>query len=76
MCFIIGKMKWQKILTLCMLFIFYVITKNSFKNTIRVYNGFDSDQDQHLVGPNLGPNCLQRLSELSEDDKSRIFLKK
>ena len=31
-------------------------------------NGLDPDQDRHSVGPDLGPNCLQRLSA---DDKSR-----
>ena len=30
-------------------------------------NGLDPDQDRHSVGPDLGPNSLQRLSE---DDKS------
>ena len=30
-------------------------------------NGLDPDQDRHSVGPDLGPNCLQRLSA---DDKS------
>ena len=35
-------------------------------NTIRVSNGLDLDQDRHCVGPDLGPNCLQRLSA---DDK-------
>ena len=30
-------------------------------------NDLDPDQDQHVVGPSLGPNCLQRLSA---DDKS------
>ena len=25
-------------------------------------NGLDPDQDRHSVGPDLGPNCLQRLS--------------
>ena len=34
---------------------------------IRVSNGLDPDQDQRFVGPDLGPNCLQRLSA---DDKS------
>ena len=33
-------------------------SKNSFRNTIRVSNGLDPDQDQ----PDLGPNCLQKLS--------------
>ena len=27
----------------------------------------DPDQDRHFVGPDLGPNCLHRLSA---DDKS------
>ena len=35
---------------------------NSFRNTIRVSNILDPDQGQHFVGPDLGPNCLQRLS--------------
>ena len=30
-------------------------------------NCLDQDQDRHSVGPDLGPNCLQRLSA---DDKS------
>ena len=30
-------------------------------------NSLDTGQDRHSVGPNLGPNCLQRLSA---DDKS------
>ena len=37
-------------------------SKNSFRNTIRVANGFDPDQDRRSVGPDLDPNCLQRLS--------------
>ena len=41
---------------------------NSFRNTIRVSNGLDPDQDRRSVGPDLGPNCFQRLSA---DDKSR-----
>ena len=27
-----------------------------------VSNSLDPDQDQRFVGPDLGPNCLQRLS--------------
>ena len=34
--------------------------------TRSVSNGLDPDQDQYAVGPDLGPNCLQRLSA---DDK-------
>ena len=36
--------------------------KNSFRNTIRVSKGLDLDQNRHSVGPDLGPNCLQKLS--------------
>ena len=34
----------------------------NFFNTIRVSNSLDPDQVRHVVGPDLGPNCLQRLS--------------
>ena len=37
-------------------------SKNYFRNTIRVSNSLDPDQARHFVGPDLGPNCLQRLS--------------
>ena len=33
-----------------------------FRNTIRVSNCLNPDQARHSVGPDLGPNCLQRLS--------------
>ena len=36
--------------------------KKIFRNHIRVSNSLDSDQDRPSVGPDLGPNCLQRLS--------------
>ena len=42
--------------------------ENPFRNTIRVSNSLDPDQAQHFVRPDLGPNCLQRLSA---DDSSR-----
>ena len=45
----------------------YFFSKNSFMNTIRVSNSLDPDQDRRSVGPDLGPNGLQRLSA---DDKS------
>ena len=38
-------------------------------NTIRVSNGLDPYQKRHTVGPDLGPNFLQRLSS---EDKERI----
>ena len=37
-------------------------SKSSFGNTIRVPNGLDSDQARRYLGPDLSPNCLQRLS--------------
>ena len=45
-----------------------IFSKNCFRNTIRVSNGFDPDQDGHSVSSELGPNCLQRLLA---DGKSR-----
>ena len=39
-----------------------LFSKNSFRNTIRVSNRLDPDQARHIVGPDLDPNCLQRLS--------------
>ena len=36
--------------------------KNSFRTTIRESNGLDPDQDRFSVSPDLGPNCLQKLS--------------
>ena len=38
-----------------------------FFNTIPVSNSLDPAQARHFVGPDLGPNCLQRLSA---DNKS------
>ena len=38
------------------------VSKYSFRNTTRVSNSWDADQARHFVGPDLGPNCLQRLS--------------
>ena len=40
---------------------------NKQKKNTRVSNGLDTDQDRLSVGPDLGPNYLQRLSA---DDKS------
>ena len=31
-------------------------------HAIRVSNGLDPDQDRRCVGPDLGSNCLQRIS--------------
>ena len=37
-------------------------SKISFRNTIRVSNSLDPDQDGRSVGPDLDSICLQRLS--------------
>ena len=36
--------------------------QKKISNTTRVSTDLDPDQDQHSVGPDLGPNCLQKLS--------------
>ena len=54
------------LLTFSLIFCF---SKKSFKNNIRASNCLDPDQDVHSFSPNLGPNCLHRLST---DDKSRF----
>ena len=37
-------------------------SKNSFRNTTSVTNSLDPDQARHAVGPDLGTNCLQKVS--------------
>ena len=37
-------------------------SKISFRNNIRVSNSLYPDQARHSVEPDLGPDCLQRLS--------------
>ena len=51
----------------CCLFSELLFLKNSLRNTFRVSNGLDPDQDRHFISPDMGINCLQRLST---DDKS------
>ena len=55
----------------CRLLTFFKINffKKFFQDAIRVSNGLDPDQDRRSVGPDLGPNCLQRLSA---DDNSLL----
>ena len=33
-----------------------------YHHSIRLSNSLDPDQARHFVGPDLDPNCLQRLS--------------
>ena len=55
----------------CLLLIFSKIhfLKKIFNKTIRDPNSLDPDQARRFVGPDLGPNCLQRISA---DDISRL----
>ena len=61
----------------CRLLIFLKIT--SFKKFLRLHKHYqsvkhmDPDQDQHSVGPGLGPSCLQRLTA---EDKSHLWQEK
>ena len=55
----------------CWFFSKSIFSKNSFTNTIRVSNSLDPDQARQNVGPDLDPNCLQRLSA---DDTRRQSL--
>ena len=57
------------ILTVCMLGSFLCFSRHLLifffkiiRNTIRVSNSLDPDQDRRSVGFDLGPNCLQSLS--------------
>ena len=56
----------------CRLLTFFKINffKKKIRNTIRVSNSLDPDQDLQNVGPDLGPNCLQMLSV---DDKNSLL---
>ena len=58
----------------CSLLTFFKInfSKTSFRNSIKVSNSLDSGQNLHSVFPELGPNCLQRLSI---DDKLPLVRK-
>ena len=42
--------------------IYFTLWMQDFFNTIQVSTSLDPDQAEHFVGPDLGPNCLQRLS--------------
>ena len=64
----------------CMLFCRLLIVssstfrKKSFRNTIGVSNSLDPVQARGFVGPDLGPNCLQR-SSADDTSRQRVNLK-
>ena len=39
-----------------------IFSKNSFTNTGLMSSRLDPDQARRVLGPDLGPNCLQKLS--------------
>ena len=43
-------------------FFFKIILFQNISRTRRVTNSLDPDQERLYVSPDLGPNCLQRLS--------------
>ena len=47
---------------------YFTLWMLDFFNAIQVSNSLDPDHAQHFDWPDLGPNCLQRLSA---DNKSR-----
>ena len=58
-----GKTNGRRAIKCVILWIFFLtFSKTSFRNIIRVSNSLDPDQARPFVGPDLGPNCLQRLS--------------
>ena len=68
----------ERLLRICAAYTFYAYWENFlgflssadlFQNTIRMSNRLDPDQAQRLVGPDLYPNCLQKLSA---DDTRRL----
>ena len=54
---------------------YFTLRMLDFFYTIRVSNSLDPDQARHFVGPDLGPNCLQRLSAETKDTPNRQRVK-
>ena len=57
-CWVIFHVFFLSSADLFLIFLF----KKSFRNSIRVSNSLDPDQDALSVHPDLGPNCLHMLS--------------
>ena len=67
-----GYFLWL-LLSTADLFQNYFFIEFFHRNTIRMSNGLDPDQDPQNVGADLSPNCLQRLS--ADDKKSPLVWK-
>ena len=46
-------------------------SKQSFRNTIRVSNGLDPDQDRHFVGPDLGQTICKGYQQTTKVTASK-----
>ena len=57
-----GTFFTSDILSSADFFLKLTFSKIYFRNTSKVSNTLDLDQDRHPVGPDLGPNCFQRLT--------------
>ena len=66
----------QFFMIICFVLIFSKSTfsKKYFRNTIRVSNNLDPDQVRHSIGPDLGPNCSQRLSAGRQKVNPTLYL--
>ena len=51
----------------------FFFSKKILSGIPSVSNSLDPDQAQHFVGPDLGPNCLQRLSADEINKKSANY---
>ena len=52
--------------------VFFLLLRSNFMNAFRMPISLDPDEAQHFAGPELGQNCLQRLSA---DDRSPLAIK-
>ena len=59
---ILSGALFAKLIAYWVFFHAFLSAENCFRNTIRVSNSLDPDLTRYFVGPDLGPNCLQRLS--------------
>ena len=67
-----GMLLFFHLMTFFKIICCFFLKKNPLRNAVRLTNRLDSDQAQHFVGPDFGPNCVQKLST---DDTSRQSVK-
>ena len=67
---LLGNFSW--FFAVCWFFSKLTFWKYSFRNIFRMSNSLDPDQARRIVGPDLGPNCLPRISA---DDTGRQRVK-